>query len=225
MNERITLGGIAIAPALYRFVNEQALPGTGIVAQDFWTGLARLIADLAPKNEALLQRRNLLQAQIDQWHQNNRNEPFNLRAYKTFLQEIGYLVDTGSNFAIGTANVDDAIAKLAGPQLVVPVNNARYALNAANARWGSLYDALYGTDAISEADGATRAGGYNPVRGAKVIGFARQFLDSNFPFQQGSHADATGYAISDGALRVQLKNGSVTTLSKAAALEIGRAHV
>ena len=218
MSDRITLGGIAIAPALYQFVIEQALPGTGIEAKYFWAGLASLITELAPKNQALLQRRNQLQAQIDQWHQSNRNEPFNLRAYKTYLQQIGYLVDVESNFSISTANVDEAIATLAGPQLVVPVSNARYALNAANARWGSLYDALYGTDAISEADGATRAGGYNPVRGAKVIAYARQFLDSNFPLQQGSHTEATGYAILSGALRVQLKDGSSTTLRAASGL-------
>ncbi len=217
MTEQFIFAGVRIAPALYHFVTKEALPGTGVDTHAFWNGLAELVTELTPKNQALLARRDQLQAQIDQWHQESRNEPFNLRAYKTFLQETGYLTPVGDDFSLATTNVDDAIAKLAGPQLVVPVSNARYALNAANARWGSLYDAVYGTDAISEDNGATRAGGYNPVRGAKVIAFARQFLDSHFPLQQGSHSDATVYSVSNGALQVKLGN-NVTTLRDAGAL-------
>lgn len=218
MTEYITVAGVQIHPMLYQFVNEEVIPGTGVNAQQYWSGVGNLITELAPRNQSLLQRRDQLQAQIDQWHQQHRNKPFDLTAYKSFLKQIGYLVESDEPLAISTERVDDAIALMAGPQLVVPVNNARYALNAANARWGSLYDALYGTDAISEDGGATRSGGYNPVRGAKVIAVARQFLDDSFPLQQGSHAEATGYTLVGGKLHVKLRNGAVSSLKDASAL-------
>lgn len=215
MTDRLTIAGVQIAPALYEFVNQEALPGTGVLTEQFWNGLAGLITELTPRNQTLLKRRDELQLQLDQWHRDNRNQPFDLPTYKNFLKHIGYLVETGSDFTIRTANVDDAIARLAGPQLVVPVNNARYALNAANARWGSLYDALYGTDVIGEEDGATRSDSYNPIRGAKVIAYARQFLDRHFPLQQGSHADATSYTVNAGEISVRLKSGISTGLQGA----------
>ena len=207
MTERVQAGGVAIARPLYDFIMEEALPGTGVAAAQFWDGLGRLIHELGPRNRALLEKRAELQGKISQWHKQRRGKPHDAAAYKAFLQEIGYLVPEGPDFAIDTADVDDEIARTAGPQLVVPVMNARYALNAANARWGSLYDALYGTDSISEDGGAGRAGGYNPKRGAKVIAWARDFLDHAAPLAAGGHADATGYAVRDGALVVKTKGG------------------
>ena len=213
MTERVHAGGLQVARELHDFINQEALPGTGVEAEAFWNGFGRLVADLAPKNRALLARRDELQAAIDAWHSERAGTPHDAAAYKAFLSDIGYLLPEGDDFRIGTANVDEEIATLAGPQLVVPVMNARYALNAANARWGSLYDALYGTDVISEEDGATRAGGYNPVRGNKVIAWARALLDRSAPLAAGSHADASGYTVSDGALAVSLKDGSVSGLA------------
>ncbi|MFV3386139.1 malate synthase G [Pseudomonas sp. NY15364] len=208
MTERVQVGGLQVAKALYDFVNNEAIPGTGIAADQFWAGAAAVIKDLAPKNHALLAKRDELQAQIDAWHQARKGQAHDAAAYKAFLQEIGYLLPEPEDFQATTTNVDEEIARLAGPQLVVPVMNARFALNASNARWGSLYDALYGTDVISEEGGADKGKGYNKVRGDKVIAFARAFLDEAAPLAAGSHVDSTGYAIVDGKLVVALKGGS-----------------
>jgi len=208
MTERVQVGGLQVAKALYDFVNNEAIPGTGIAADQFWAGAAAVIKDLAPKNRALLAKRDELQAQIDAWHQARKGQAHDAAAYKAFLQEIGYLLPEPEDFQATTTNVDEEIARLAGPQLVVPVMNARFALNASNARWGSLYDALYGTDVISEEGGAEKGKGYNKVRGDKVIAFARAFLDEAATLAAGSHVDSTGYAIVDGKLVVALKGGS-----------------
>lgn len=208
MTERVQVGGLQVAKVLYDFVNEQAIPGTGIDADKFWEGAAQVFKDLAPKNRALLEKRDALQAKINEWHLARKGQPHDAAAYKAFLQEIGYLQPEAADFQASTQNVDDEIASMAGPQLVVPVTNARFALNAANARWGSLYDALYGTDAISEEGGAEITAGYNKVRGDKVIAWGRNFLDTAVPLAAGSHADATGYRIEDGKLIVTMKGGS-----------------
>jgi len=212
MTERVQVGGLQVAKVLYDFINAEAIPGTGVDAAAFWAGAANVIHDLAPKNRALLAKRDALQAKIDAWHQARAGQAHDAVAYKAFLQEIGYLLPEPADFTVTTANVDEEIASMAGPQLVVPVMNARFALNAANARWGSLYDALYGTDAISEDGGAEKGKGYNPVRGAKVIAFARAFLDEAAPLAGASHVGATGYAIDGGKLLVSLANGSRTGL-------------
>jgi len=204
--------GLRIAKPLYDFVNSEALPGTSIAADAFWNGFAALLADLAPRCKALLDKRDRIQRQIDAWHLANKAGPADVKGYLSFLREIGYLVEEPASVAVSTANVDREIATLAGPQLVVPVTNARYALNAANARWGSLYDALYGTDAIPEDRGATRGGGYNKVRGERVVARAREVLDAAAPLATGSHADAVLYAVQDGALSVSLKAGGTTGL-------------
>jgi malate synthase len=214
MTKRAAKGGLQVAEALAQFLEQEALPGSGVEAAKLWAELDAIVHDLSPRNRALLAKRDELQAKIDAWHKARRGRPHDAPAYKAFLQEIGYLVPEGPDFAVETANVDAEIAHVAGPQLVVPVTNARYALNAANARWGSLYDALYGTDAIPEDGGATRADGYNPVRGTKVIAFARAFLDKVAPLQSGSHADATGYAVENGALAVALKGGGRSGLAE-----------
>jgi len=208
MTERVQVGGLQVAKVLYDFVNNEAIPGTGVSAESFWVGAASVIHDLAPKNRALLAKRDALQAQIDAWHQARAGQGHDAVSYKAFLQEIGYLLPEPEDFAATTENVDDEVARMAGPQLVVPVMNARFALNAANARWGSLYDALYGTDAIPETDGAEKGKGYNKVRGDKVIAFARDFLDQAAPLENGSHKDATGYRIEGGQLLVSLNTGS-----------------
>lgn len=208
MTEHVQVGGLQVAKVLFDFVNNEAIPGTGINAEQFWVGAEKIINDLAPKNKALLAKRDDLQAKIDAWHQARKGQAHDAAAYKAFLQEIGYLLPEASDFQISTENVDDEIARMAGPQLVVPVMNARFALNASNARWGSLYDALYGTDAISEAGGAEKGKGYNKVRGDKVIAFARAFLDESAPLAAGSHVDATAYRIESGKLVVALKGGS-----------------
>src|SRR5215813_3826373 len=168
MTERVLIGGLSIARVLHDFIVREVLPGTGISEWAFWTRLDRLIHDMAPRNRALLAKRDELQARIDAWHLARKGQTFDLVAYKAFLTQIGYLVPEGPDFTIDTDTVDKEISQIAGPQLVVPATNARYALNAANARWGSLYDALYGTDAIPETDGAERGKGYNPKRGEKV---------------------------------------------------------
>ena len=206
-------GAIEIAEDLHKFVESEALPGTGLSPKAFWDGLEKILVDLAPRNKALLARRDDLQAKIDAWHLARKGKTFDAAEYKAFLTEIGYLAPVGADFAIITQNVDDEIARLAGPQLVVPVTNARYALNAANARWGSLYDALYGTDALPGRENAKP--GYDPARGAQVIAWARKFLDDNVPLAQGSHADAVGYAVDKGALAVSLKGGTRTGLKTA----------
>ncbi len=212
MTDRVQVGGLQVAKVLYDFVNNQAIPGTGVTAEQFWEGATKVLKDLAPKNRALLEKRDALQAQIDEWHLARKGQAHDAVAYKAFLQEIGYLLPEAADFQASTQNVDDEIARMAGPQLVVPVTNARFALNAANARWGSLYDALYGTDVISEEGGAEKGKGYNKVRGDKVIAYARAFLDKSAPLAAGSHVDATGYRIDAGKLLVSLKGGSNTGL-------------
>jgi malate synthase len=217
MSDRVTQGELQIARVLYDFVNQEALPGSGVNPESFWKGFDQLLRDLAPRNAQLLQQRDQLQAKIDQWHQAHPGPKFDPKAYRAFLEQIGYLEPACEAFAIDTQHVDEEIAAIAGPQLVVPVDNARYALNAANARWGSLYDALYGTDVIPEEDGATRAGGYNATRGGKVIAYVRAFLDEHFPLSAGSHAQASAYSVSSSGLSVKLTDGQVTTLRTASA--------
>ncbi len=209
--QRIQKGSFAIDKILYDFIENEALPlHTDITSDEFWAGFETIVKDLTPKNKALLARRDELQAKIDAWHENNTYE---LGAYKAFLTEIGYIEPEVTDFSIATENVDDEIATIAGAQLVVPVRNARYCLNAANARWGSLYDALYGFDVIPETDGAEKGRGYNPVRGEKVIAFAKQFLDETYPLTAGSHANVTGYSVVDGTLKVMSADGA-TFLAK-----------
>ncbi|MBI6921643.1 malate synthase G [Pseudomonas monteilii] len=198
---------LQIAPTLQCFIEDEVLPGTGIEAVPFWQGFSTLVHDLAPQNRALLAERERLQAELDSWHRQHPGPIRDMAAYRHFLQGIGYLVDASEDVQISTHNVDREIAVQAGPQLVVPLSNARYALNAANARWGSLYDALYGTDAIAETAGAERGQGYNPVRGAKVIAYGRQFLDTSAPLAGASHSNAKAYAINQGALQVTLADG------------------
>jgi malate synthase len=214
---RLSIEKLEVDKALYDFVNNEAIPGSGIQVQDFWKGFASLVRALAPRNAELLRKRDELQAKIDSWHRQNRGPGFDHAKYKSFLGEIGYLATEGAPFAVSTANVDAEIAEIAGPQLVVPVNNARYALNAANARWGSLYDALYGTDAIAD-EGAPRGGQYNPERGAKVIAYAREFLDQNFALGVGSHRDSVRYQVGANGFEVTLKNNQTTGLKQSAAL-------
>lgn len=202
-----------VAPVLKAFIETEALPGTGVTPEAFWTGLSGILADLAPRNAALLARRDALQNQIDAWHREYAQKPIDAATYEAFLREIGYLLPEPADFTVTTANVDPELGAIAGPQLVVPVNNARYALNAANARWGSLYDALYGTDAIAEADGAERTPtGYNPARGAKVVAFARKVLDQAVPLSGAGHAEALKYQVKDGALSVALQGGGAVPL-------------
>lgn len=213
--DRIEKFGLKIDAGLHRFLVEEAMPGTGIDAEHFFEQLSALVHDLAPKNRALLAKRDELQAKLDAWYRQN-GAPSDIETYQAFLRDIGYLLSEGGDFSVSTANVDPEIATIAGPQLVVPVMNARYALNAANARWGSLYDALYGTDAISDADGAEKGRGYNPKRGAKVIAWARDFLDASAPLAKGNWADVTSLKVAGGELEIGLKDGSNTTLRNAA---------
>ena len=214
MTERVQVGGLQVATVLYDFVNNEALPGTGVDADTFWAGAVKVIGDLAPKNKALLAKRDDLQAKVDGWHRERAGQPHDAAAYKAFLEEIGYLVPVPAPFEITTAGVDAEIATTAGPQLVVPVLNARFALNASNARWGSLYDALYGTDVISDEGGAEAGKGYNKVRGDKVIAWAREFLDTAAPLAKGSHTEATRYFVVDGVLAVELGGEVVTGLAQ-----------
>ena len=212
MTDRVVVERLSVARVLYDFINREVLPGTGVPEAGFWTRLDRIVHDLAPRNRALLAKRDALQAQIDEWHHAGKGKPFDLAAYRAFLGTIGYLVQERDDFTVDTENVDDEIARIAGSQLVVPMTNARYALNAANARWGSLYDALYGTDAISEADGATRGNSYNPVRGKKVFQWTKRFLDEIAPLASGSHAQVRGYAVQDGQLAVSFESVEETWL-------------
>ncbi len=200
--ERVGVAGLQVAKPLHDFVSEEAARGSGVTAEQFWTGFAALLKDLGPRNRALLDKRDTLQAKIDAWHLEHRAETFDPAAYEAFLREIGYLVAEPEPFAVSTANVDPEITSVAGPQLVVPISNARYALNAANARWGSLYDALYGTDVLPETDGAARGRGYNKVRGDAVIAYAKTFLDETVPLAGGVFADATDFTVIDGVLSV-----------------------
>ena len=214
MTARISCRRLQVARELHEFAEQEALPGTGVASDVFWSGLDKLVHDLAPKNRQLLAERDRLQAELDNWYRQNPGPITDASGYQSFLRQIGYLKEIPAAVAVSTSKIDDEITQQAGPQLVVPITNARYALNAANARWGSLYDALYGTDAISEADGATRAGAYNPVRGTRVIAFARKFLDDSIPLAQASHVDATAYTVENGRLRVTLGEEQHTTLAK-----------
>src|SRR5271156_6639649 len=208
MTDRVSVGNLRVARVLYDFINTEALPGTDLDPDSFWAGVDKVVTDLQSKNQDLLARRDQLQAQIDKGHRQHVIEPLDPEAYRQFLTEIGYLQPEPADFTITTAGVDDEITTTAGPQLVVPVLNARFALNAANARWGSLYDALYGTDVIPESDGAEKGSGYNRVRGDKVIAYARNFLDEVVPLSSGSYTDATGFKVADGQVLVDLPEGS-----------------
>lgn len=212
---RTSLHRLQVATVLQRFVDEQVLPGTGVDRASFWKGFDAIVADLAPKNLALLAERDRLQSEMDAWHKANPGPIADMKAYRAFLEKTGYLVPPPKKVTITTANVDAELAKQAGPQLVVPILNARYALNAANARWGSLYDALYGTDVIPETGGAEKGKGYNPARGAKVIEYARYVLDRTAPLKKGSHIDSIAYAVKGGKLVVTLKGGKTTALDDA----------
>lgn len=213
MSGRIEHAGLQVDQELSSFLEKEVLPDTGIAATDFWNSLAAMVKELAPRNKALLAKRDDLQAKLDAWYKANRN--YTMEDYQAYLREIGYLLPEGEDFQVTTANVDREITSLAGPQLVVPVMNARYALNAANARWGSLYDALYGTDAISEDDGAEKGKAYNPVRGAKVIAWAKAFLDEAAPLTEGHWSEVSGFKIAGGQLSLTLSNGQSANLKDA----------
>ncbi|MEV5038142.1 malate synthase G [Peribacillus frigoritolerans] len=210
MGEYVKVGNLQVALVLFEFINKDGLPGSGLNQEQFWDDIEKLVHDMSPKNKKLLARRDEIQTKINTWHRENKEMDF--AEYKTFLQEIGYLEPEGEDFHITTEGVDDEIAFQAGPQLVVPVDNARYAINASNARWGSLYNALYGTDVISEKEGAYREGSYNEVRGGEVISFAKDFLDQVTPLKDHSHKDAVKYTVVDGKLAITLKNGEITSL-------------
>ena len=216
MTARTTLHGLQVATVLKEFVDVRVLPGTGVASDAFWQGFSAIVHELAPRNAALLAERDRLQSALDAWHRAHPGPIRARRAYRAFLEKIGYLVAPPAQVKVTTRQVDAEIARQAGPQLVVPITNARYALNAANARWGSLYDALYGTDALSEADGCERAGAYNPRRGAKVIEYARHVLDRCAPLERGSHVGSRGYRIEAGRLVVRLADGREAGLRKPA---------
>ena len=213
MTARTTVRDLKIANELYHFVNQEVLPDLGVAPATFWQGFSSLVTDLAPKNAALLAERDRLQKELDTWHGANPGPIKDMRAYRAFLEGIGYLVPNPASVQVTTANVDDELAVQAGPQLVVPILNARYALNAANARWGSLYDALYGTDVIAETKGLEKGSKYNAKRGAKVIEWARHVLDRCAPLKKGSHVNSTGYVVKDGELVVKLKGGKSSKLA------------
>lgn len=209
MTDRVEIAGLRIARELHDFVVNEALPGTGIEAEAFWSGFSAIVHDLSPKNRALLEKRDAMQDKLDRWYRDN-GAPVDMEAYKTFLREIGYLLPEGPAFSVTTENVDPEIALVAGPQLVVPVMNARYALNAANARWGSLYDALYGTDAIPETAGAERGNKFNPARGAKVVAWVKSFFDEAVPLTTGKWAGVNGLSVANGMLRLGEGAGATT---------------
>src|SRR6266404_1360810 len=211
----VEIGGLKVNEDLYHLVSNEIAPGTGVEPDVFWKALSKIVQDLGPKNRALLDKRNTLQKQIDDWCVAQRGRAISANDYKAFLTKVGYLVPEGKDFEASTARVDREISEVSGPQLVVPLDNARYALNAANARWGSLYDALYGTDVISETDGCERSGGYNPRRGLRVIAMAREFLDQAAALAQGSHKNAVNYTVAEGALVVELADGTQTGLAEA----------
>ncbi len=210
MTSYVQVGNIKVAEVLYNFVNREALPETGLDIEQFWKGFENLLEEFSPRNRELLAKRQQLQDQINEWHK--KTKEFTQEEYTKFLEDIGYLEPVVEDFKVELEDVDDEIAQIAGPQLVVPINNPRYAINAANSRWGSLYDAFYGTDLISEENGADKTGGYNPVRGNKVIERSREFLDASIPLTSGSHKDATKYSVESGELRVTLKNGDKVRL-------------
>ena len=209
----VEAGGLRVADVLFRFINEEVLSGTGIGQDSFWTSFGAIVADFAPINRTLLETRDAMQTKLDSWHRDHQGQPIDADAYKAFLKEIGYLIDEGPAFAIGTENVDAEFAAIAGPQLVVPVTNARYALNAANARWGSLYDALYGSDAIDEEGGAARGGAFNPLRAERVIAWSKHLLDEAAALVDCSHAEVMDYTVVDGLLRAVLSDGVETALA------------
>jgi malate synthase len=211
--KRVPSHGLEVAPVLHDFIEREVLPGTGISSEAFWTGLAGLIRDFAPRNQDLLAVRDDLQRRIDAYHAARADQPVDGAGYEAFLREIGYIRPEPDAFAVSTHTIDDEIARIAGPQLVVPTSNARYALNAANARWGSLYDALYGTDVISEEGGAARTGGYNKLRGQRVVARAREFLDQAAPLAAGKHAEAVSYVVEGGSLKIGLQGGGETALA------------
>ncbi len=208
MEQRVQVGALSVAARLHRFVEEEALPGSGVDSGDFWAGLSAAVHDLAPRNRSLLARREELQSRLDDWHRAHPGTP-DPDQYAGFLREIGYLLDEPDQVAVTTADVDDEVARIAGPQLVVPLLNARFATNAVNARWGSLYDALYGTDVVPREGDLAPTASYNTVRGDEVIARGRAFLDEHFPLVSGSHADATAYAVDDQGLAVTVKDDVV----------------
>jgi len=210
MTARTACHGLQVDTILYRFIEDRVLPGTGIDSDSWWGGFAQIVHDLSPKNALLLAERDRLQSELDAWHIAHPGPVKDIPAYRKFLESIGYLLPVPKSVKVTTDHVDAELSTTAGPQLVVPILNARYVLNAANARWGSLYDALYGTDAIPEADGATRDGGYNPVRGAKVIAFARGFLDQVVPLAAGSHANVVAYTVDGNRLKAAMQDGSAS---------------
>jgi len=220
MSEYVEAGNLRINKALFALVADEIAPGTGVDAGDFWSSLDGIVRDLGPENTALLEKRDALQTQLDNWHRAHKGQVIDAAEYRKFLLDIGYMLPEGDAFEANTANVDPEITSMAGPQLVVPVDNARYALNAANARWGSLYDALYGSDAIADTDGAERRGEFNPVRGAKVVENAAAFLDSTVGLAEGSHRDVTAFELTDvdgrHTLRATLADGRHTGLADSA---------
>ena len=211
-DSRVVQGDLEIALPLYEFVQDELLPDSGIDSAHFWTALQGIVESLGNKNRDLLDKRDSLQSQIDEWHRARRDKAHDPAAYKAFLHEIGYLVDTPDSVELCTDSIDPEIATTAGPQLVVPLDNARYVLNAANARWGSLYDALYGTNAIAQDNGCEKTRKYNPIRGDRVINYSRDFLDRHFALENGSHRQATRYRVENGVLQVRMGNGKVAGL-------------
>ena len=217
MSDRyIAKGSLSVSTTLDEFLTSEVLPDLNITSDHFWQSLEAIVQEFGPRNRELLGLRETIQQKIDDWHLSNKGQTHDFESYKSFLKEIGYLTEDKGEFTIETQNVDPEIATIAGPQLVVPVMNARFALNAANARWGSLYDALYGTDMIPEDDGAIRAGAYNPVRGDKVIAFAKNFLDEHFPLSQGSYNDVSSFSLADNSLSIGTVSGELTSLKDAA---------